>query len=75
MKQPELENYLIEQVKSDAYFDPIKGDLEHILDCATFIRRASEQVDKLLREWIEPALVNAKYHDIFFEADKAGLNV
>ena len=63
--QLELENYLIERVRKDAYFDPIEGDLGHILDFATFIGRASEQVDKFLREWIELAFANAEYHGVF----------
>ena len=71
MKQIEVENYYsIERVRG-AYFDPVESDLEHMLDYATFIGRASEHVYKFLREWAEPALTNAEYHGVLFKADKA----
>lgn len=75
VKQLGLENDLIDRVRRDAYFDPIKGDLERLLDPATFIGRAPEQVDRFLREWVEPALADADFQDVLVKAEKVELNV
>ena len=52
------ENDLIERVKADPYFDPIKEDLATLLDPKSFVGRAPEQVDKFIEEWVKPALDN-----------------
>ncbi|KAG1849497.1 L-Aspartase-like protein [Suillus subluteus] len=51
-----LENDLIARVRNDPYFSPIHEELEQLLEPQTFIGRAPEQVDKFLKEWVQPAL-------------------
>ncbi|KAG5650972.1 Phosphoribosylglycinamide formyltransferase [Sphagnurus paluster] len=51
-----LENDLIERIRADPYFDPIKGQLNALLDPASFVGRAPEQVDAFIRDWVTPAL-------------------
>lgn len=63
MKNLGLENDLIERVRGDAYFDPIKGELDGLLDPRTFIGRAPEQVDKFVKEWVEPALADKELQE------------
>ena len=75
MKQLGLENDLIDRVRRDTYFDPINNDLERLLDPATFIGRAPEQVDKFLREWVEPALADVEFRDALAKAEKVELNI
>lgn len=75
VKQLGLENDLIERVRGDAYFDPIKDDLERLLDPATFIGRAPEQVDRFLREWVSPALADAEFQGVLAQAEMVELNV
>ena len=58
VKQLGLENDLIERVKADPYFDPIKEDLDTLLDPKSFVGRAPEQVEKFIEEWVKPALDN-----------------
>ena len=75
VKQLGLENDLIDRVRRDTYFDPINNDLERLLDPATFIGRAPEQVDKFLREWVEPALADVEFRDALAKAEKVELNI
>jgi adenylosuccinate lyase len=56
VKEEGGENDLIERVKADPYFKPILGEIDALLDPKTFIGRCPEQVDKFLKEWVEPAL-------------------
>lgn len=70
-----LENDLIERVRGDAYFDPIKGELNALLDPQTFIGRAPEQVNKFVKEWVEPALAEAELQDALESVGKVELNV
>ena len=70
-----LENDLIERVKADPYFDPIKGQLDELLDPSSFIGRAPEQVDKFLAEWVQPALADAELQAVLAKGEKAELNV
>ncbi|KAN0080260.1 adenylosuccinate lyase [Tylopilus felleus] len=70
-----LENDLIERVRGDAYFDPIKGELEALLDPQTFIGRAPEQVDKFIKEWVEPALAAKELQEAILGTDKVELHV
>ena len=70
-----LENDLIERVKNDPYFDPIKGQLDALLDPKSFIGRAPEQVDKFLAEWVRPALADEEFQGALGKAGKAELNV
>ena len=75
VKQLGLENDLIERVKADAYFDPIKGELDALLDPSTFIGRAPQQVDKFLAEWVQPALADSALQAVLAKGEKAELNV
>lgn len=43
-------------MQNDPYFSPIHEELEQLLEPQTFIGRAPEQVDKFLKEWVQPAL-------------------
>jgi len=70
-----LENDLIERVRGDAYFDPIKGELNVLLDPRTFIGRAPEQVDKFIKEWVEPALADKELQEALLGTEKVELHV
>lgn len=56
VKEEGGQNDLIERIKKDAYFEPIWGILDDLLDPKTFIGRAPEQVQEFVKEWVEPAL-------------------
>lgn len=75
VKQLGLENDLIERVKNDPYFDPIKGQLDALLEPKSFIGRAPEQVDRFLAEWVRPALADEELQAALGKAGKAELNV
>ncbi|EIN05787.1 Adenylosuccinate lyase [Punctularia strigosozonata HHB-11173 SS5] len=72
-----LPNDLIERVRRDPYFDPIKADLERLLEPRSFVGRAPEQVRAFIREWVEPALADAELKAALEKASggKAELNV
>ncbi|KAF8904294.1 L-Aspartase-like protein [Mucidula mucida] len=70
-----LENDLIARIKADSYFDPIKGDLDTLLDPQSFIGRAPEQVDVFLKDWVEPALADAELQQAIKTAAKVELTV
>ena len=75
MKQLGEENDLIERVRKDVYFDPIKDELDALLDPRSFIGRAPQQVDKFLNEWVTPALQDPELKAAVHKGDKAELNV
>ncbi|TFY74493.1 hypothetical protein EWM64_g9519 [Hericium alpestre] len=75
VKQLGLENDLIERVKADAYFDPIKGELDALLDPQSFIGRAPQQVDTFLKDWVEPALADEELKAGVQQGGKAELHV
>ena len=75
MKQLGLDNDLIERVRRDPYFDPIKGELDALLDPSTFIGRAPQQVDKFLADWVAPALADEELQSSVRAGGKAELNV
>jgi len=75
VKQLGLENDLIERVKADPYFDPIKEDLATLLEPKSFVGRAPEQVDKFIEEWVKPALDNDESRDGIEGGVKAELTV
>ena len=56
VKEEGGQNDLIERIKKDAYFEPIWGILDDLLDPNTFIGRAPEQVREFVKEWVVPAL-------------------
>lgn len=70
-----LENDLIERVGGDAYFDPIKEELDALLEPRTFIGRAPEQVDRFIKEWVEPALADEELHEAVLVAGQVELSV
>ncbi len=70
-----MENDLIARIKADSYFDPIKGDLDTLLDPQSFIGRAPEQVDAFLKDWVEPALADAELQQAIKTAAKVELTV
>lgn len=61
VKQHGKDNDLVERIKADSYFQPILGQLEHILDAKTFTGRAAEQVQEFYDDEVKPVL--AKYGD------------
>ena len=75
MKQLGEENDLIERVRKDGYFDPIKDELDALLDPRSFIGRAPQQVDKFLNDWVAPALTDAELKTTLEKGDKAELSV
>ncbi len=56
VKQHGRDNDLIQRVERDAFFAPIHGQLDQLLDPATFIGRAPEQVDAFLSAEVRPLL-------------------
>lgn len=56
VKQHGRDNDLVERIKADKYFEPILGQLDHILDAKTFTGRASEQVVDFVEEEVKPVL-------------------
>lgn len=56
VKQEGLDNDLIERIKKEQYFAPIHSQLDALLDPATFIGRAPQQVSKFIAEEVDPAL-------------------
>lgn len=52
------DNDLLDRIRADAYFGPIHGDLEALLEPSTFIGRAPQQVDLFLAEEVRPALAS-----------------
>ncbi|KAI9463517.1 adenylosuccinate lyase [Russula earlei] len=75
VKQLGEENDLIERVRKDAYFGPIKDELDSLLDPRSFIGRAPQQVDKFLKEWVAPALADAEVKAAVDKGGKAELSV
>ncbi|KDQ17127.1 hypothetical protein BOTBODRAFT_30497 [Botryobasidium botryosum FD-172 SS1] len=73
VKEEGKDNDLIERVRGDEYFAPIRGRLEELLEPRGFVGRAPEQVDVFLREWVGPAL--ERYAGDVEGASKAELSV
>lgn len=53
-KQEGLDNDLIQKIKNDPYFNPIKGDIDSLLDPKQFVGRAPQQVLDFLEAEVEP---------------------
>ena len=66
---------LIARVRADPYFNPIVAQLDALLDPATFIGRAPQQVDRFLADWVRPALADAELQGALGAAGRAELNV
>ncbi|TFK37539.1 L-Aspartase-like protein [Crucibulum laeve] len=75
VKQLGLENDLIERIRKDPYFDPIKAELDSLLEPSSFIGRAPEQVDAFLKDWVEPALADPEIKDAIVKSKKVELAV
>ncbi|XP_029168883.1 adenylosuccinate lyase [Nylanderia fulva] len=58
VKQHGLDNDLVDRIKKDPYFAPILSQLDDLLDPATFVGRAPEQVVEFLEEEVHPILKN-----------------
>ncbi|MFH0952309.1 MAG: lyase family protein [Patescibacteria group bacterium] len=56
VKQEGKDNDLINRIRGDSYFTPIHGQLNEILDPASFIGRCVEQVREFLCNEVDPAL-------------------
>ncbi|KAH6904407.1 adenylosuccinate lyase [Coprinopsis sp. MPI-PUGE-AT-0042] len=70
-----LENDLIDRVRADPYFEPIKAELETLLEPKSFIGRAPEQVAGFLKEWVGPALDNEEARAAIGASQKVELSV
>lgn len=75
VKQLGLENDLIERIKKESYFDPIKGQLDRLLDPQSFIGRAPQQVDIFLEEWVRPALADEESRQAIRKSQRVELSV
>ncbi|RHZ89879.1 hypothetical protein Glove_9g104 [Diversispora epigaea] len=67
VKEEGKKNDLIERIKCTEYFKPIWDELDSLLDPNTFIGRSPQQVDKFIKECVEPAL---KPHEEILRQDK-----
>jgi adenylosuccinate lyase len=70
-----LENDLIQRVRENPYFDPIKGQLDGLMDPSCFVGRAPEQVDTFLKEWVEPSLEDSELKEAIEGGSLVELNV
>ena len=70
-----LANDLIERIRADPYFNPIKDDLESLLEPSSFIGRAPEQVDGFLKKWVVPALEDPELKEAVGNSGKVELSV
>ncbi|KAF9581502.1 adenylosuccinase ade13 [Lunasporangiospora selenospora] len=73
VKQQGGENDLIQRIRNDAYFEPIWAELDSLMDPSTFIGRAPQQVDRFLRDYVEPAL--KPFDAVLAKESKAELSV
>ena len=56
VKQHGKDNDLIDRIRQDPFFAPIHHQLEDLLDPASFVGRAPEQVQQFLLEEVQPSL-------------------
>ncbi|KAF2229234.1 putative adenylosuccinate lyase Ade13 [Viridothelium virens] len=56
VKEEGAENDLTERVRRDEFFAPIWGEMEALLDPATFVGRAPQQVERFVEEEVARAL-------------------
>ena len=62
VKDEGKDNDLIQRIRHEAFFAPIHSQLDELLDPATFIGRAPEQVDRFLAEEVKPAIARYTEH-------------
>jgi adenylosuccinate lyase len=70
-----LENDLIDRIRADTYFNPITASLHELLDPASFVGRAPEQVDVFVRDWVTPALAGPEMQEAIGKSVKVELHV
>lgn len=73
VKQEGKANDLISRIKATAYFQPIHDQLDALLDPATFVGRAPEQVDEFIQECVTP--IRESYKEQLHSAKQVELNV
>jgi len=56
VKSEGKDNDLIDRIRNCVYFAPIHSNLDELLDPATFIGRAPEQVTEFINEEVDPVL-------------------
>lgn len=56
VKQEGKQNDLIERIKKEPFFEPIVGELDQLLDPKDFIGRSPQQVERFVKEEVEPAI-------------------
>lgn len=56
VKQFGKDNDFLDRVRADSYFEPIRQDLNELLNPSTYIGRAAEQVSEFLEEEVHPIL-------------------
>jgi len=56
VKQEGKDNDLIERVKKDKFFEPIRGEIDSLVDPKSFIGRAPEQTVKFVEKEVKLAL-------------------
>jgi adenylosuccinate lyase len=66
---------LIDRIRGDPYFDPVKPDLDSLLDPSSFIGRAPEQVYNFLETWVKPALEDKEIKEAISQSQKVELSV
>ena len=57
-------NDLIERIRQTAFFEPILGELDALLDASTFVGRAPQQVEKFIVTEVQSALQPFEEHVI-----------
>ena len=62
VKDEGKDNDLIQRVRHDHFFDPIHADLDELMDPASFIGCAPEQVDRFLADEVRPAIARYTEH-------------
>ena len=55
-------NDLVDRIKQEPFFAPIHDQIDHLMDPATFIGRAPQQVQKFLKNEVVPALAPYEQH-------------
>ncbi|OWF42471.1 adenylosuccinate lyase-like [Mizuhopecten yessoensis] len=70
VKQEGGENDLVQRLKKSAYFEPVRGCLDKLLEPSNFIGRAPEQVTKFIKEEVAPSIkIYTEKMDITSELD------
>ncbi|KAI9890550.1 MAG: adenylosuccinase ade13 [Vezdaea aestivalis] len=72
VKMEGKDNDLIERIRKDTFFEPVRAELDSLLDPSTFVGRAPEQVDRFLTTEVQAAL---KPYESVLKGDVAELEV